>query len=55
MAGFSDLIRLILKNACTAFGMEEIISVQVIAFMGVIWNRLNSKRPCTLMHFADFF
>ena len=30
-------------------------SVQVIAFMGAIWNHLNSKRLCTLIDFPDFF
>ena len=46
---------LILANTCCVFGMEESTSAQVIAFMGVIWHHLNSKRPCTPMDFADFF
>ena len=29
------------------------ISVQVIAFMGVVWYNLNSKRLCTPVKFAD--
>ena len=48
-------VDLISENAFCAFGTEENISVQVIAFMGVIWNHLNSKRPCALMDFADCF
>ena len=42
------------SDACCSFGMEENISAQVIAFMGVVWNYPNSKRLCTLVNFADF-
>ena len=34
--------------------MEENISAQVVAFMGVVWNLLNSKRLYTLANLADF-
>ena len=37
-------VDLILENARCSFGMEENISAQVAAFMGVVWNLLNSKR-----------
>ena len=48
-------VDLIPENVGCAFGMEKNISVQVITFLGVIWNHLNSKRPCILIDFADFW
>ena len=51
---FLSLPRFRRSDACCSFGMEENISAQVIAFIEVVWNHLNSNGLCTLVKFADF-